>query len=163
MTTDSTEDLLVEGLEELYYAEQKLVDALETLSEQTDDEAASRAFSEHREETQGHVDRLEQVFEQIGEEPQTRDEAVLDALIDEHEQFAAENDGGVLDRYNIAAGQKTEHYEIAAYGNVTSLAGKLGHDEAADLLEETLREEENALEELSQVGEQFDEQQVAGD
>ena len=63
--------------------------------------------------------------------------------------------GDVLDRYNIAAGQKTEHYEIAAYGNVTSLAGKLGEDEAADLLEETLREEEDALDELSQVGEQF--------
>ena len=100
------------------------------------------------------------MFEHIGEEPQTRAEQVIDALIDEHEQFAQENDGEVLDRYNIAAGQKTEHYEIVAYGNVTSLAGKLGYDEAADLLEETLREEENALDELSQAGEQFDQQQV---
>ena len=163
MTTDSTERLLIEGLQELYYAEQQLVDALETLADQTNDENASQAFSEHREETQGHVDRLEQVFEQIDEEAQTKDEQVVDALIDEHEQFAQENEGEILDRYNIAIGQKTEHYEIAAYGNLTSLAGKLGYDDAADLLEETLREEEEALEELSQAGEQFDEQQVSGD
>lgn len=163
MTTDSTKQLLVDGLQELYYTEQQLVDALETLADQTNDETASQAFSEHRDETQGHIDRLEQVFEQISEKPQTKDEQVVDALIDEHEQFAQENDGDILDRYNIAAGQKTEHYEIAAYGNLTSLAGRLGYDEAADLLEETLREEESALDEFSQAGEQFDERQVASD
>ncbi|MFH5801228.1 ferritin-like domain-containing protein [Haladaptatus sp. CMAA 1911] len=161
MTSDDTQKLLVEGLQELYYDEQQLVDALETLAEQTDDESASQAFSEHREETQEHVERLEEVFEQIDEQPQERDDRVLDALIEEHEEFASENDGEVLDRYNIAAGQKTEHYEIAAYGNVTSLAGKLGYDEASDMLAETLREEQSALDELSQAGEQFDQQASA--
>lgn len=163
MTTDSIERLFVEGLQELYYTEQQLVDALETLASQTNDETASQGFSEHREETQNHVDRLEEVFDIVGEEPQTKQERVVDALIEEHEQFAGENDGEVLDRYNIAVGQKTEHYEIAAYGNLTSLAGKLGYDEAADILEETLREEEEALDEVTQAGEQFDEQQVASD
>lgn len=163
MTTDDTQKLLVEGLQELYYDEQQLVDALETLAEQTDDESAKNAFSEHREETQEHVERLEEVFEQIDEQPQERDDRVLDALIEEHEEFASENDGEVLDRYNIAAGQKTEHYEIAAYGNVTSLAQKLGYDEASDMLAETLREEQSALDELSQAGEQFDQQAAAGD
>lgn len=163
MATDAAEKLLVEGVQELYYAEQQLVDATETLAEQTSDESASQAFSEHHDETQTHVNRLEDVFEELDEEPQTKEEQVVDALIDEHEQFAAENDGDVLDRYNISAGQKTEHYEIAAYGNVTSLAGKLGHEEAADLLEETLREEEEALDELSEAGEQFDQEQVASD
>ena len=163
MATDSMEKLLVEGLQEMYYTEQQLVDALETLSQQTSNDAASQAFSDHREETQGHVDRLEQVFEAMGEEPQTREERVVDALIQEHEEFASENDGDILDRYNAAVGQKTEHYEIAAYGNLTSLAGKLGYDEAADLLEEILREEENALEEVTRISEQFDEQQVAND
>jgi ferritin-like metal-binding protein YciE len=163
MATDPTTKLLVEGVQELYYAEQQLIDATETLADQTNDETASQAFSEHHEETRTHVNRLEDVFEHIGKEPQTKTEQVVDALIDEHEQFAGENDGEVLDRYNIAAGQKTEHYEIAAYGNVTSLAGKLGHEEAADLLEETLREEKDALEELSQAGEQFDQQQAAAD
>ena len=163
MTTNSTEELLVEGVQELYYAEQQLVDATETLAEQTNDESASQGFAEHHEETKTHVDRLEQVFEHIGEEPQTREEQVVDALIDEHEQFAQENEGDVLDRYNISAGQKTEHYEIAAYGNVTSLASNHGYEEAADLLEETLREEQEALDELSEVGEQFDQQHVASD
>jgi ferritin-like metal-binding protein YciE len=163
MTTDSAEQLLTQGLQELYYTEQKQLEALETLASQTDDEKASEAFRHHHEETQKHIDRLEQVFEEIGVEPESRDERVVDALIEEHEDFASENDGEILDRYNIAAGQKAEHYEIAAYGNVTSLAGKLGYDEAADILEETLREEEEALEKLSQAGEQFDQQQIAGD
>ena len=161
MTTDTTEDLLIEGVQELYYAEQQLVDATEELADGTADEDASEAFSEHHEETRQQVERLEAVFEHLGEPAETREEQVIDALIDEHEQFAAENDGEVLDRYNIVAGQKTEHYETAAYGNVTSLAGKLGYDEAADILEESLREEEQALDDLSEIGETFDREHVA--
>ncbi len=160
MNTDEAEKLLVEGVQELYYAEQQLVDATKTLADQTNNDTASQAFTEHHEETQNHVDRIEQVFDHIGEEPQTREEQVVDALIDEHEQFAQDNDGDVLDRYNISAGQKTEHYEIAAYGNVTSLAEELDYSEAADLLEENLREEQDALEELTQVGEQFDQEHI---
>ena len=163
MTTNSPEELLVKGVQEPYYTEQQLVDALGALADGTEGDEASQAFSEHREETQGHVDRLEQVVESIGEGPETKEDKVVAALIDEHEQFAGENDGDVLDRYNLEVGQKTEHYEIAAYGNVTSLAGKLGYEEAADLLEETLREEEDALEEVTEISEQFDEQQIAAD
>jgi ferritin-like metal-binding protein YciE len=163
MTTNSIDELLVEGLQELYYAENQLVDALETLADETSDEAASRAFAKHRDETSGHVERLEQVFEQLGEEPQESEDQVVKALIDEHEQFAQENEGDVLDRYNMEVGQKTEHYEIASYGSITSLAGKTGHDEAADILAETLREEEQALEEVTQATEQFDRQKIAGD
>ena len=158
---DTSEKLLIEGVQELYYTEQQLIEALETLAEQTDDENASRAFEEHRQETEGHVDRLEQVFEELDEQPRAKEEQVVDALIDEHEQFARDNDGETLDRYNMAVGQKTEHYEIAAYGNVTSLAGKHGYDEASDLLAETLEEEEQALEEVTQASEQFDERQIA--
>lgn len=160
MTTESFEKFLTDGLKELYYTEQQLVDALETLADQTEDESARTAFSEHREETQQHVERLERAFEELGEEPEAKEDRVVAALIEEHEQFASENDGEVLDRYNISAGQKTEHYEIAAYGNVIPVAAELGYDEIADLLEETLREEEQALDDLSQVGEQFDEQEV---
>lgn len=160
MNTDEAEKLLVEGVQELYYTEQQLVDATETLADQTNNDTASQAFTEHHEETQNHVDRIEQVFDQIGEEPQTREEPVVNALINEHEQFAQDNDGDVLDRYNISAGQKTEHYEIATYGNVTSLAEELNYGDAADLLEENLREEQDALEELTQVGEQFDQEHI---
>lgn len=163
MTTDSTEQLLVDGVQELYYMENKLVDALEELSEQSENDELQEAFSEHREETQQHVERLKKVFEELDQEPEERQERIIDAMIEEHDEFASENEGEVLDRYNMAVGQKTEHYEIAAYGNLTSIAGKLGYDEAADLLEETLREEEDALEEVTKVSEQFDQQQVAGD
>ena len=160
---DSSEKLLIEGVRELYYTEQQLIETLETLAEQTDDEEASRAFEEHREETEGHVDRLERVFDAIDEQPRAKEDPVVLALIDEHELFARENDGETLDRYNMAVGQKTEHYEIAAYGNVTSLAGKHGYDEAADLLDRTLEEEEQALEEVARASERFDEREIAGD
>ena len=163
MTTDSIDQLLVEGVQELYYTEQQLVDALQTLSEETGVQAVSQAFADHREETQTQVARLEQVFEALGEEPEAREDIVVTALIDEHDHFSGENEGEVLDRYNMGVGQKTEHYEIAAYGNLASLAGKTGHDEAADLLVETLREEQQALDELTEASERFDEQQVADD
>ncbi len=113
-----TEQLLVHGLQKMYHAEQELDDALWTLAEQTEDETAKEAFSEHREETREHVERLEQVFEEIGADAQTREETVVRARIDEHESFAQDNEGEVLDRYNLAVAQKTEHYEIAAYGNL---------------------------------------------
>lgn len=161
MSDNQIEKLLVDGLQEMYYTEQQLVDALETMASQSGNDELSTAFSEHKEETQGHVDRLEQVFEKIGQDAETKEERVVDALIEEHEAFAENNDDEVLDRYNMTVGQKTEHYEIAAYGTLTSLAGKLGYDEAADLLEETLREEEAALEEVSEVSERFDQQTVA--
>jgi len=163
MTTESIDDFLEQGLQEMYYTEQQLVDALEQLADETENEAASEAFSEHRDETQQHVDRLEEVFEMMDTEPETKDEQVVDSLIDEHEQFSSENEGEVLDRYNMAVGQKTEHYEIAAYGNLASLAGKAGYDDAADVLEETLREEEEALEEVTAASEEFDQQEIAGD
>lgn len=163
MTTDSIEQLLVEGVQELYYTEQQQIDALETLAEETGIQAASHAFASHREETETQVQRLEQVFEALGEEPEAREDIVVTAMIDEHDNFAGENDGEVLDRYNMAMGQKTEHYEIAAYGNLASLAEKTGHDEAAELLVETLREEQEALEELTESSEQFDQQQIASD
>ena len=163
MTTDSIDQLLLEGVQELYYTEQQLVDALETLSEETGVQSVSEAFAQHRAETQTQVTRLEQVFEAMGEEPEAREDIVVTAMIDEHTQFSAENDGEILDRYNMAVGQKTEHYEIAAYGNLASLAEKAGHDEAADLLVETLREEQDALDQLTEVSERFDEQQIASD
>ncbi|WP_262180279.1 YciE/YciF ferroxidase family protein [Haloarcula laminariae] len=163
MTTESIDELLLEGLQEMYYTEQQLVDALETLAEGTENADAKEAFSEHRAETEGQIDRLERVFDQLGEEPTATEDAVVQSMISEHEQFARENEGEVLERYNMEVGQKTEHYEIAAYGNLTSLAEKTGHEEAADMLAESLREEEDALDKVTQVSEQYDQQQIAGD
>jgi len=163
MTTDSIDELLLQGVQELYYTEQQLADALETLAEETGVQSVSTAFADHREETQTQVARLEDVFEALGEEPDAREDIVVTAMLDEHRQFSGANDGEVLDRYNMAVGQKTEHYEIAAYGNLASLAEKAGYDEAAGLLVETLREEQAALETLTEASEQFDQHQVASD
>ncbi|WP_336342871.1 YciE/YciF ferroxidase family protein [Halalkalicoccus ordinarius] len=157
MSVDSTEDLLVEGLQHVYYTEQRLLDALEELESTSTQEELQQGFSEHREETQKHVERLEQVFEQLGQEPEAAEDPVVEGMIEAHEEFVNKDPSdAALNRFNIAAGQKSEHYEIAAYGNLTPLADQAGYDEAADLLEQNMREEQDALDELSELGENFD-------
>ncbi|WP_254545214.1 YciE/YciF ferroxidase family protein [Halomarina pelagica] len=157
--SDALKQLFEEGLQKAYYTEQQLVDALQQMENEVSDETVKQAFSEHREETQGHVDRLEEVFQSMDASPETKQDRVVDAMIQEHQEFVEQNsDETVLERFDIAAGQKTEHYEIATYGNLTPLAADLGMDDAADKLEQNMREEQKALDTLSQIGQQFDEQ-----
>ncbi|MFC7154245.1 ferritin-like domain-containing protein [Halomarina halobia] len=159
--SDALEQLFEEGLQKVYYTEQQLVDALQQMEEEeVSDERVKQAFSEHREETRGHVDRLEEVFESMDASPETKQDRVVDAMIQEHQEFVEQNsDERVLERFDIAAGQKTEHYEIATYGNLTPLAADLGMDDAADRLERNMREEQEALDRLSRISEQFDREQ----
>jgi len=157
MNVNNLRDLFVHDLEDIYYAENELLDALEKMAEQTQDEDLARAFREHREETQEHVDRLDQVFEMLDQDPEEEECEGIEGLMKEHEEFVeADPDQQVLDVHNIVAGQKTEHYEIAAYANLTILANQLGMEDAANLLHETLTEEESALEELTSLAEEFD-------
>lgn len=157
MSIDSTEDLFVSGLKHAYYTEQRLLDALEELEETSSNEELKSGFAEHREETQTHVDRLEDVFDQLDHEAEAAEDPVIEGMIETHEEFMSKDPSDeAIDRYNIAAGQKSEHYEIAAYGNLIPMADQLGLDDVADMLEETLREEQDELETLSEMGEQFD-------
>ncbi len=157
MSVETTEDLFVEGLQHVYYTEQRLLDALEELESTSSQEELEQGFSEHREQTQEHIERLEQVFEQIGREPEAAEDPVIEGMIEAHEEFVDKDPSDTaLDRFNIAAGQKSEHYEIACYGNLVPLADQAGYDEAADLLEQNMREEQETLDELSQLGEEFD-------
>ncbi|WP_255170716.1 ferritin-like domain-containing protein [Natrononativus amylolyticus] len=157
MSTDTIQDLFEHGLEDIYHAEHELLDALETLEEHTEREEIAQAFADHREETQGHIDRLEEVFDLFGEPPEKEECEGIKGLIEEYEGFLdSDPDQDVLDYHNMAAAEKTEHYEIAAYGNLIPLADQLGLDEAADLLEENLREEQDALDELKERTEAFD-------
>jgi ferritin-like metal-binding protein YciE len=157
MTIDSTQDLFVAGLKHAYYTEQRLVDALEELEETSSNEELKDGFAEHREETQTHVDRIEQVFDQLDVEAEAEEDPVVEGMIEAHEEFMSkEPSDEAIDRFNIAAGQKSEHYEIATYGNLVPMADQLGMDDAADTLEETLREEQDELDTLSEYGEQFD-------
>jgi ferritin-like metal-binding protein YciE len=158
MTVSNLRELFVHDLEDIYYAETELLDALETMADQTDEEEIASAFREHREETQGHIERLEQVFEMLDMEPDVEECEGIEGLIEEHETFVAEEDPeqSLLDLHNLVAAQKTEHYEIAAYGNLALVADRLGMDEAGDLLHENLEEEQEALDELSTFVDEFD-------
>ena len=158
---DTLNELFAEGLHRIYYTEQQLLDALEELESTTSEEEIQSAFGEHRAETQEQIDRLKEVFEAIDESPEARPDRIVDAIIEEHEAFVEQDpDQHVLDRYNLASGQTSEHYEIAAYGNLIPMAQQLGFDDAADVLEENLREEQQALEDLSELGEEYDHGQL---
>jgi len=163
MSVSDLQELFVHDLEDVYYAEQELLDALSELSEQTDHEQIAEAFREHREETEGHIERLEQVFGMLDREPDTEECEGIDGLIREHEDFMEEDpDQMVLDGHNLVAAQKTEHYEISAYGNLALVADRLGMDEAGDLLHENLEEEQAALDNLSSLTDDFDYAEVTG-
>lgn len=157
MTLSNFNDLFVHDLEDMYYAENELLDALASLAEETSDDAIVEAFEAHREETETHVDRLEEVFELLDEEPAEEQCEGIDGLLKEHEDFVSEDpDQQLLDLHNIVAGQKSEHYEIAAYRNLAHLADRLEMSEARDLIRENLEEEEAALEKLTSLAEDFE-------
>lgn len=157
MTIDSLRDLFVHDLEDIYYAEQELLEALKELAKETEDQEIADAFHTHHEETRGHIDRLEQVFELFDEQPASESCEGIDGLIAEHEAFLDEDPSqAVTDLHNLVAAQKTEHYEIAAYGNLALIADRLGEDEAGDLLHETLEEEQATLDTLASYVDDFD-------
>lgn len=161
MTVNNLRELFVHDLEDIYYAENELLDALEELAEQTESEEIAQAFREHREETQGHVERLDQVFEMLDQQPEQEECEGIEGLINEHEDFLEEDpDQEVLNVHNLVAAQKTEHYEIAAYGNLALIADRLGMDDAGDLLHQNLEEEEATLDKLASLTEDFDYESV---
>ena len=161
MSIDTLEELFEHGLEDIYYAEHELLDVLDDLADQTENEEIVQAFEEHRDQTETHVDRLEEVFDTIGEPPEEEECEGIQGLVEEHENFLDQDpDQGILDVYNVAAAEKTEHYEIAAYGNLAFLADQLGMDDAADLLGQTLDEEKETLEQLKDLTESYDYEQV---
>ena len=163
MTVSSLRELFVHDLEDVYYAENELLDALEELAEATENEEIADAFRQHREETQGHVERVEQVFGMLDTEPEREECEGIEGLITEHEDFMKQDpDQAILDLHNLVAGQKTEHYEITAYGNLALIADRLGMDEAGDLLHRNLEEEEQALDRLSSLTDEFDYGQFDG-
>jgi ferritin-like metal-binding protein YciE len=133
----------VESLQDMYYAEKHLVNALETLEEKATNDSLKNAFANHREVTKGHVMRLEEVFRLLGEKPGSRRcEAIRGILkeakdiINETERDTATRDAGL-----IFAAQKAEHYEIASYGTLAAFAKTMGLERISVLLHQTLEEE----------------------
>jgi ferritin-like metal-binding protein YciE len=143
-------ETFIEELKDLYDAEKQLTKALPKMSKAAEHEDLKEAFDTHLEETEGHIERLERVFEMFDEQPKGKKCKAMEGLIAEGKELIEEEEG---DAALICAAQKVEHYEIASYGSLISWARLLGEDEAADTLEETLNEEEQTDEKLTDLAE----------
>ena len=148
------QDAFLDELRDTYDAEKQLVKALPKLAKAANSEDLRDAFTSHLEETRGQVSRLEQVFAAIGEKVRGKHCDGIAGIIEEGSSIMEEDfDGSTMDACLIAAGQRAEHYEMAAYGTLVAWAKALGHEDAAELLKETLEEEKAADEKLSGLGE----------
>lgn len=154
MKLESLKDLYLEQLKDLYSAETQLVDALPKMAERASSPDLKQGFQEHLRQTQEHVRRLEQIFQDIGETPKGHTCEGMKGLIREGEEMIKmQGDAKVIDAGLIAAAQRVEHYEIAGYGTVRTYAEMLGKQQHASLLERTLQEEEMTDEKLTQLAE----------
>jgi ferritin-like metal-binding protein YciE len=164
MAIDSFEALFEHELEDVYDAEHELLEALEEMAGQTENEELRNAFEEHRQETEEHVTRLEEAFDIMGIDAEREECEGIEGLIEEHETFMTEEDPdqAVADIHSKMAAEKTEHYEIAAYGNLAFLAERLGMDEVVDLLGQNLEEEREALETLKDLSEDVSAMPIEG-
>jgi ferritin-like metal-binding protein YciE len=152
MKLETLDDVLEAELKDIYSAEKQLVEALPSIADAATSTELKSAVTEHLEETRGHVRRLEDVFQAIGVKPESEHCDGMEGLISEGSEIAeAEGDGDARDAALIAAAQRVEHYEIAAYGTARTIAKQLGHDDAAKLLGETLDEESAADEKLTEI------------
>lgn len=151
---DSFEDLFVEQLEDLYDAENRLTAALPKMADAATSTELKEAFSSHLRETEMQVQRLEQIFQQIGKDPERKTCQAMKGLIAEGEEMIKANaDPEIKDAALIAAAQRVEHYEMAGYGAARQFAERLGNSEAARLLQTTLNEEANADKKLTMIAE----------
>jgi len=147
-------DAFVEELRDTYDAEKQLIKALPKLAKAATSDELRSAFETHLEETRGHVERLEQVFESLEEKVRGKHCEGIAGIIEEGKSVMEEDfDEAAMDACLIAAGQRAEHYEMAAYGTLVAWARAMGHTEAADLLQETLDEEKAADEKLTTLAE----------
>jgi ferritin-like metal-binding protein YciE len=154
MEMESLKELYIEELKDLYSAEKQLVKALPKMAKNATNPELQQAFTQHLEETEGHVERLEQIFEMLGERAGGKKCKGMEGLIEEAKELLEEDASEeVLDAGLISKAQHVEHYEMAGYGTVRTYAQQLGLDEQAELLQQTLDEEGNANELLTQIAE----------
>ena len=148
------DDLFLHTLQDVYYAENKIVKSLPSMIDNAGDAQLKQGLQTHLGETQGHVKRLEQVFQMLGQKAKSVDCPAIDGIIDEAEDVTGEvDDPDVLDAAIIAAGQAVEHYEITRYGSLIAWANRLGRSDVARILEQTLNEEKAADKKLTTIAE----------
>ena len=154
MKVENLRELLIDELRDLYSAETQLTKALPKVAKTATDSELKKAIEHHLKETEGHVQRLEQIFEQIGEKPKGKTCEGMKGLIEEaDERISDGGDPATMDAGLIADAQRVEHYEISAYGSARTFANLLGERQIVQLLEATLKEEKAADAKLSSIAE----------
>ena len=154
MKLDTIEKLYISELRDLYSAENQLLKALPKMAKAASSQELKDAFEKHLEQTKGHVERLEQIFQQLNESPKGKTCRGMKGVIEEGSEILKEDgEDSVLDAGIIVAAQKVEHYEIANYGSVRTFANLLGKDDVAGLLQSTLDEESETNEILNRLAE----------
>jgi ferritin-like metal-binding protein YciE len=157
--SEGLKELYIDELKDLYNAENQLVKALPKMAKAASSEELSQGFEEHLEQTRGHVQRLEKIFQSLGESPRGKKCMGMEGLVAEGAEVIKEDfEDSVMDAALIGAAQRVEHYEIAAYGTVCAFAEELGESEQASLLNETLEEEKETDEKLTKLAEQINSQ-----
>ncbi len=163
MHINSLEDLYMSQLRDIYDAENRILEGLEKMEQEASSDDLKEAYRRHHEETQNQIDRLEKIFETLDVSPEGQECQAMVGLIEEGDEIMSHvDDKKVLDAALISAAQKIEHYEIATYGTLKTLAKMLGHDDSADLLEETLEEEKKTDMLLTDLAIKHINQQAAG-
>jgi ferritin-like metal-binding protein YciE len=148
------DDLFLHTLQDIYYAENKIAKSLPEMIETASDAQLKQGLQTHLGETEGHVKRLEDVFQMVGAKATSVNCPAIDGIIEEAQEVTGEvEDKDVLDAAIIAAAQAVEHYEITRYGSLISWANRLGRDDVARVLEKTLNEEKAADKKLTAVAE----------
>jgi ferritin-like metal-binding protein YciE len=161
---DSLRQLYIDELRDLYNAETQLVKALPKLAKAASNDQLSEAFQEHLRQTSEHVSRLEQIFEQLEEKPSGKKCLGMEGLVKEGaETMKSDYTEDVRDAAIIGAAQRVEHYEMAGYGTVRALAELLGENDHVSLLEETLEEEKQADQKLTQLSDEINPKAAQGE
>jgi ferritin-like metal-binding protein YciE len=154
MNIESMQDLFLEQIQDLYDAEQRLTKALPEMADATSSPELRNAFEKHLGETEQHVMRLEQIFREMGRDPKATTCDAMKGLIKEGDSMVSDTDpSSIRDAGLIAAANRVEHYEIAAYGSARTFARHLGMQRAVSLLEQTLQEEKAADRKLTEIAE----------
>lgn len=156
MPNEGLKELYIDELKDLYSAENQLVKALPKMAKAASSEELQQGFEEHLEQTKEHVARLEKIFEALDESPKGKKCMGMEGLVKEGSEAMGEDfEDAVMDAALIGAAQRVEHYEIAAYGTVLEFANVLGETDAASLLEETLNEEKETDEKLTELAKEI--------
>jgi len=154
MPTKTMEDLFLDGIKDIYYAERKIIAGLKKMIRGAEAQDLKAAFDKHLQETEGQVERLVQVFELLGKPARGKTCPAIDGILEEGQEILEEFKGSpALDAGLLAAAQAVEHYEIARYGTLKSWAMQLGKNDVAKLLDQTLAEETKTDQALTQLAE----------